>query len=252
MVNAVDIINHLKTFANKQQREVQMRFFKTNKGEYGEGDQFLGIKVPQTRTIVKQYRHNIALCEIEKLLYSSWHEVRLCGLLLLVEDMKLARPRKRDIYSRDKSIRRKKIVDFYIKNSHQANNWDLVDLSCPYILGEYLLHNDTNDELPSSNILDMFALNNNLWHQRIAIVSTLILIRNGRFDETIRISKQLLTHNHDLIHKAIGWMLREVGKRDINLLRKFLQENCHVMSRTTLRYSIERMNEVERHYWLNY
>ena len=245
-IPAADILEALKQQRNEEQCQVLCRFFKTGPGEYGEGDQFLGLKVPQTRTIVKQVRLKVPMPEIEKLLYSPWHEARLCGLLLLVEEMAAALPRKKDDPLAG-AAKRKEIVDFYLKHARQSNNWDLVDLSCEYILGEWLLY----ESAEKADILDRLAESDNLWVQRIAIVTTLRLIRANRFDETIRISKKLLNHPHDLIHKAVGWMLREMGKRDPDLLRRFLAENYPQLPRTTLRYAIEKFTPSERQRWLN-
>lgn len=238
---AEDIIEVFESLRNEEQRRVLMRFFKTGKGEYGEGDEFLGLKVPQTRLIVKQTSTGITLSEIEKLLYCRWHEVRLCGFLLLVEMMAKALPRR----GSNQAETREKIARFYLRHARQANNWDLVDLSCEKIVGAWLLHSDAD-----RSVLDKLAASDNLWKQRIAIVSTLELIRNRQFDDALRISEKLLSHPHDLIHKAVGWMLREIGKRDTSILRDFLSAHYKEMSRTTLRYSIEKMDEPERQHWL--
>ena len=258
MTTAKEIIDIMLEMQNDSQRQILTRFFKTGKGEYGEGDKFIGMKVPQTRAIVKKARLDIPLEEIEKLLLSEWHEVRLCGLLLLVEEMKVASPksiRKCDTknvhnMSASKAIQRKTIVDFYLRHARQANNWDLVDLSCGAIVGEWLLYPLEDGSMPSREILDMLAQSKNLWEQRIAIVSTITLIRNHQYDDTLRIATKLLNHPHDLIHKAVGWMLREVGKRDLNTLRSFLSQYHNIMPRTALRYAIERMDAKERIYWM--
>lgn len=258
MTTANDIIEAMLSMQNEQQRQVLMRFFKTAPGEYGEGDQFLGLKVPQTRLIVKEARHKVPLYEIEKLLYSPWHEVRLCGFLLLVEEMNAALPkaaRKRgqatspnDLQS--KAQRREEIARFYLRHARQANNWDLVDLSCSYILGNWLLHPLPDGQLPDRHILDQLAVSSNLWEQRIAIVSTHMLIRHHQYADTLRIATSLLTHPHDLIHKAVGWMLREVGKRDVEVLRAYLARYHTLMPRTSLRYAIERLTSDERARWM--
>ena len=243
---------------NEKQRQILARFFKTGKGEYGEGDMFIGMKVPQTRAIVKEARCDVPLEEIEKLLCSEWHEVRLCALLLLVEEMKAALPKrtsKKDMGDTAEQAvrqaeRRDTIARFYLRHARQANNWDLVDLSCGYIIGEWLLHPSADGSLPDRHILDSLAASDNLWEQRIAIVSTSMLIRNRQYADTLRIAAKLLHHPHDLIHKAVGWMLREVGKRDIETLHSFLSEHHDAMPRTALRYAIERMNGDERNYWM--
>lgn len=249
VVTAADVIGCLEDMRNDDYAQYVKRFFKTGEGGYGEGDLFLGLKVPQVRTVVKESRLRVSLAEIAKLLDSEWHEVRLSGFLLLVEEMTAALPKRNDD-SPEKSARRKEIVDFYLGHAHRANNWDLVDLSAPYILGRWLLTPEADGGLPSSEILDTLASDRNLWRQRIAIVSTAMLIRNGRYDDTLRISGKLLKHPHDLIHKAVGWMLREVGKKDTDTLRDFLEEHHVLMSRTTLRYAIERLSPSERSYWL--
>lgn len=226
-----------------------MRFFKCGAGEYGYGDKFLGLKVSQTRMIVRLARRDVPLAEIEKLLYSEWHEARLCGFLLLVEEMKAALPKKRDLPVRG-AERREELATFYLRHARQANNWDLVDLSCPKILGEWLVHLRSDGELPPTEILDRLAASGNLWEQRIAMVTTWRLIRDGRFDETLRIARRFLSHSHDLIHKATGWMLREVGKKNEEALVSFLEENYARMPRTALRYAIERMSDSERVFWM--
>ncbi|MDE6498799.1 MAG: DNA alkylation repair protein [Muribaculaceae bacterium] len=231
------------------QREHLMRFFKTGPGQYGEGDRFLGLKVPQTRALVKQIRLRVAQDEIVRLLYSPWHEVRLCALLLLVEEMKAGLPKARD--SREilmaKVERRERIAELYLTHARQANNWDLVDLSCEYILGPYIRY--AGDE--SYGILRRLALSDNLWEQRISVVTTLDFVRNGILSPSLAICDMLLAHPHDLIHKAVGWVLREVGKKDVRALSDYLEKNHSRIARTTLRYAIEKMNEAERHYWLH-
>ncbi len=248
-IKASEIETLLLSQRDDTQRNILMRFFKTGIGQYGEGDEFLGLKVPQTREIVKHAKLQIEMQEIQKLLSCKWHEVRLCGLLLLVEEMKANLPRKSDKPDITvlKASKRHEIAQFYLKNARSANNWDLVDLSCQYILGPYLRFSTPNDY----HILEQLAKSDNLWEQRIAIVTTLDFIRNGIFYPTLDLSKRLLRHNHDLIHKAIGWVLREVGKKDKELLLDFLETNYLDMPRTSLRYAIERFPEEERKYWLN-
>lgn len=209
------------------------RFFKTGKGEYGEGDKFLGIRVPTTRAIVKEYKNSIEVDDCQHLIKSEWHEIRLAGFLLLIELYK-------------KSHQKDEIVRIYLDNIERSNNWDLVDLVAPKILGDYLVDN------PSKRIIldELADRNDSLWHQRVAIVATHALIRKSFYDYTIRISKRFLSHPHDLIHKATGWMLREVGKRGgHDILIEFLNENSSRMPRTALRYAIERLPEnLRRHY----
>ena len=249
MITAAEILQELMAEGSEVQARHLMRFFKCGPGEYGEGDKFLGIKNPQTRSIVRLARREVSLAEMEKLLYCEWHEARLCGFLLLVEEMKAALPKKKDVPVWG-AERRDELAAFYLRHARQANNWDLVDLSCPKILGEWLACPAADGELPSTEVLDRLAASTILWEQRIAIVTTWRLIRDGRFDETLRIACRFLSHPHDLIHKATGWMLREVGKKDVEALVAFLEENCARMPRTALRYAIERMSEPDRQYWL--
>lgn len=250
MDKAAEIIETMMAMRDDEQARHLMRFFKTGKGEYGECDRFLGLKVPQTRLIVKEMRTDMPLMEIKKLLYSKWHEVRLAGFLLLVETMKAAKPKK-NADAKENAQRRDEIATFFLSHARQANNWDLVDLSCPKILGEWLLQPATNGVLPDRGILDKLADSNNLWEQRISIVSTLQLIRHQQYDDALRIATKLLDHQHDLIHKAIGWMLREIGKRDRKALVEFLENNHSHMPRTALRYAIEKMDYTDRQYWLH-
>ncbi|MDE7427546.1 MAG: DNA alkylation repair protein [Muribaculaceae bacterium] len=242
MVTAAQIEAQMAGMADETQRRHLMRFFKTAEGQYGFGDEFLGLKVPQTRAVVKQLRNDVSLPEIEKLLYSRWHEVRLAGFLLLVEQMKALKS-KTDAATAEK---RAALAAFYLRHARQANNWDLVDLSCPYILGPYLRLTGAEDY----SLLHRLADSDNLWEQRIAVVTTLDLIRNGIFTPTFEIADKLMAHPHDLIHKAIGWVLREVGKKDRQLLVDYLEVNYHRMPRTSLRYAIEHFPEPERKQWL--
>ena len=234
------VLSELQSVGSPEKAAHLSRFFKTGPGQYGEGDRFLGVVVPQTRSIAKANKA-MPLDELQRLLDSPWHEARLCALLVLVyrfQDKKTP------------EAEREKMYRFYLKNTRRCNNWDLVDLSCPHIIGQWLLYPQADGQLPSSQILDRLAASDNLWEQRIAIVSTLALIRADRFDETLRISRLLLSHPHDLIHKAIGWMLRELGKHDSDLLRTFLAEHYSDLPRTTLRYAIERFTPSERLSWL--
>lgn len=251
-ITAADIEKILMDQRDDRQRDHLMRFFKTGQGQYGEGDMFLGLKVPQTRTVVKQASRRVSLKEIETLLYSPWHEVRLCGFLLLVEEMKACLPKKSakkaiDIDKENKhKSRRKEIAEFYLQHARQANNWDLVDLTCEYILGPYIRLSAT----PDYGILYKLSESDNLWEQRIAIVTTLDFIREGIFSPTLELADRLIGHPHDLIHKAIGWTLREIGKRNKSVLTDYLEERSNRLPRTTLRYAIERFSEDERQYWL--
>jgi len=199
--------------------ENQKRFFKTGVGDYGAHDQFIGVSVPTIRKIAKQY-DNLVLAEISKLIGSSYNEERLLALIILVNG-----------YDRQQD----EIYNFYLENLKHVNNWNLVDTSCHLIIGKYLLGQE-------KNLLLKLAKSENLWEKRIAIVSTWWFIKNNCLDPTIKISEILFGDKHDLIHKATGWMLRELGKKDENLLINFLSKNKHVMPRTCLRYAIEKFS----------
>ena len=238
----------MESLQNEKQRQGLMGFFKTGPGEYGEGDQFLGLKVPQTREVVKLAVADTPLDEIPELLMSPWHEVRLCGLLMLVD--KFGRLAKKRLENDETAIRgRDEIVKMYLKYAEQANNWDLVDLSAPKILGVWLL-------LPTRlgdkrEIMDALAASPCLWRQRMSMVSTWKTTQQGDPSWCLRYAEWHLHHPHDLMHKAVGWMLREVGKRcSMDLLRQFLERHAHEMPRTALRYAIEQMSDDERKYWM--
>ncbi|NLE31108.1 DNA alkylation repair protein [Candidatus Dojkabacteria bacterium] len=229
------LIKELRKYRNTQKEEVFKSFFKTGKGEYGEGDIFWGITVPDIRNVAKKYYIPITINEIKELINSEIHEIRLTGYLILTYK-----------YEKGSTEEKENIANFYLDNLKGANNWDIVDLSCYKILGSYLIDNPQK-----RYILYKLVNSSNLWEQRISIVSTFAFIRSNDFVDTLNISKILLKHKHDLIHKAVGWMLREVGKRDINILKKFLKENIKEIPRTTLRYAIEKMDERERKYFLS-
>ncbi len=241
MITADKITEILLEMHDEEQRRQLMRFFKTGPGEYGEGDCFIGLRVPQVRMVVREARGQVSLDEISRLLSCEWHEVRLCGFLLLVEDMKAASGSKRKDAD---SERMQTIAEFYLRHARRANNWDLVDLSCQYILGPWLYASG------DFGLLHRLAESDNLWEQRIAVVTTLHFIRAGLCKPAFEISLKLLCHPHDLIHKAIGWILREAGKREPDNLRDFLSAHLNKMPRTTLRYAIERFPEHERKEWL--
>ena len=240
LTTAQEIIAHMEAMRNEKQREILMRFFKTAPGEYGHGGEFLGIKVPQTREVVKMVDETIDLGEIHQLLMSQWHEVRLCGFLLLVS--KFEKSAKRKLVNDEKAIKnRDEIVNFYLKHGQQANNWDLVDLSSPKILGHWLLlPTELGDKM---KIMDDLADSDNLWLQRIGMVATWRTSKGGDPSWCLRYAEKHLHHKHDLMHKAVGWMLREMGKRvSEDLLRAFLQEHAHEMPRTMFRYANEKLN----------
>ena len=254
-MNSEDIIAYMESLQNEEQRDILMRFFKTGKGEYGEGDMFLGLKVPQTREVVKLAK-DLPLDEIEKLIYSHWHEVRLCGLLVLVSQFEHL-SNKRLEQDTDAIAKRERLVSFYIKHAHQANNWDLVDLSAPKILGHWLMLPTLQDgtigmhDEKKKDVVDSLANSNNLWLQRISMVCTWKTTQLGDPTWCLRYAVKHLHHPHDLMNKAVGWMLREMGKRiNEDLLRSFLHEHAHDMPRTTLRYAIEKLPADERLYWM--
>ncbi len=234
MKTASFIIDELQSVASTEKAAHLSRFFKTGPGEYGEGDRFLGIPVPLTRNIAKA-NIDTPLEELQILLHSPWHEARLCTLLILVERFKKKKTTDEE---------RCNIYQFYLKNTRHCNNWDLVDLSCPTIVGGYLLHQ------PDRSLLYRLAESDNLWEQRIAIVSTIALIRHDQFDDTLALSRKLMNHKHDLMHKAVGWMLREIGKRNRDVLSEFLDEYATRLPRTALRYAIEHYPEEERQAFL--
>lgn len=222
--------------ADKKQAQILQKFFKTGKGEYGEGDIFLGVKVPDTRKIV-QANKDTSIKDIQKLLNSKIHGERFAGILLIVYNYEKAVKEKNN-------VEQKKFFDFYLLNSTKINNWDLVDVSAPKIVGHYLLKQ-------SRKILYTLAKSNNLWKKRISIISTLAFIKEKQFNDTFKITKILLKDKPDLIHKACGWMLREVGKQNEQELEKFLKKQYKKMPRTMLRYSIEKFDENKRKKYLN-
>lgn len=260
MIKAKEIIAYMESLQNEEQRRVLMGFFKTGPGEYGEGDEFLGLKVPQTREIVKAVAKDFALEEVPELLMSKWHEVRLCGLLILVDKFeKLAT--KRLEHNAVAIKKRDEILTLYLQYAERANNWDLVDLSAPKILGHWLLlpsNLSLHPDLPPKEegeykrqVLDDLAQSDNLWKQRMSIVCSW---KTSQMDDPswcLRYAEIHLHHPHDLMHKAVGWMLREMGKRcSMDLLRDFLRQHAHEMPRTMLRYAIEKMSEPERKLWM--
>lgn len=235
-MNSELVVKELKNIASPKKAKASSWFFKTGKGEYGEGDIFYGVTVPEQRQIAKKYK-NLPIDEIQKLLNDKVHECRLTGLFILVNQYEKGGNKKLE-------KKREEVAKFYLKNSKKVNNWDLVDSSASYILGDYLL--DKKRE-----ILYKLAKSKNLWERRIAIISTAKFISKNQFEDTLKISKILLKDSHDLIHKAVGWMLREVGKKSEKTLVSFLNKYAKVMPRTALRYAIERFPEKKRKYYLN-
>lgn len=254
MPTAKEIITYMESQRDEGQREVLMRFFKTAPGQYGYGDEFLGLKVPQTREVVKQAK-DTPLSEIPQLLLSKWHEVRLCGLLLLVDQFERLTARR--LLNQEDAIRRRdEILSLYLQYAERANNWDLVDLSAPKLLGHWLLLptalGDGSDDY-KRQVLDDLARSPNLWRQRMSMVCTWKTSQQGDPSWCLRYAEIHLHHPHDLMHKAVGWMLREMGKRvSMDLLREFLRQHADEMPRTTLRYAIEKMTVQERKYWMTY
>ncbi|HPX51721.1 MAG TPA: DNA alkylation repair protein [Candidatus Pacearchaeota archaeon] len=223
----VNIEKELQSKKDPIRAKILSRFFKTGKGQYGEGDIFLGIVVPIQRAIAKKYK-DVSLKEIQKLLDSKIHEYRLTGLLVLVEK-----------YKEDKEL----VYNFYIKNFRNINNWDLVDLTAPKIMGDFL-----KDK--KKDILYSLAISDDLWERRISIIVTFAFIKDNDFKDALKISKILLNDKHDLIHKAVGWMLREVGKRNKDFEKEFLDKYYRIMPRTMLRYSIEKFDPKEKEFYM--
>ena len=230
-MNQKIIHNDLMLLANKEIAEHSQRFFKTGKGEYGESDIFLGIRVPVLRKLVNKYR-GISLEEVSKLLHSKFHEERLLAVLMLVQ-----------LFKTGGDEEQKQIYGLYLENTKFINNWDLVDISAGNIVGAYLHQKD-------KALLYRLVYADNLWERRISIISTFYFIRQNEFDDTLKIAEILLNDKEDLIQKAVGWMLREVGKREIEIEEEFLQEHYMKMPRTMLRYAIEKFPETRRKMYL--
>jgi 3-methyladenine DNA glycosylase AlkD len=252
ILSAKDVIAYMETLRNDEQRRILMGFFKTGPGEYGEGDEFLGLKVPQTREVVKAVAKDFPLSQVPELLMNRWHEVRLCGLLILVSKFeKLATKRLENNVEAIKE--RDEILSMYLQYAEQANNWDLVDLSVPKILGHWLLlPSNLGDRDYKTKVLDVLAQSSCLWKQRMSMVCSWKTSQQGDPSWCLRYAEIHLHHPHDLMHKAVGWMLREMGKRcSMEMLRDFLRQHAHEMPRTMLRYAIEKMPEHERQEWLS-
>lgn len=227
MTTTDNIISELKELATEEKRIILQRFFKTAKGEYGEGDVFLGVVVPHTR-IVAHRHYDIEEEEIKTLLHSEFHEARLCALLIMV----------RKCLKGDESTKQN-MFELYLENTKRINNWDLVDLSAPAVIGNFLIDKPRD-------ILYRLAESDLLWDNRISIVSTLAFIRKNDLEDTYRLAVKMMSHPHDLIHKASGWMLREAGKRDPRRLYTFIEQHRKAMPRTMLRYAIEKFSKEER------
>lgn len=225
-----EIINEILNLKDDVKKEILQRFFKTGKGEYGENDSFLGITVPVLKNVAKKYYKSINLEDTVLLLHNKYHEVRLTALFIL----------KSKYNCGDKDIKQT-IYNLYLSNTLYINNWDLVDSSAQYIVGNYIFENDIDKK-----VLYKLIDSNNLWEQRIAIIATHYFINNSNYKDILLMSEKLINHKHDLIHKALGWMLREVGKKDYKVLYDFLKENYKKMPRTMLRYAIERMDAIDK------
>jgi 3-methyladenine DNA glycosylase AlkD len=221
----------LHKLGNSEKKKVMQNFFKTGPGEYAEGDIFLGATMPEMRKLAKKYL-SLPISDVETLLHSEIHEERMVALIIWTYQ-----------YERADKITRKVIYNTYLKNRKWINNWDLVDVTTPKIIGDYLLDNDRS-------ILYQLARTNNLWEKRIAILATFTFIKNNQFTDTLNIAEILLNDSHDLIHKAVGWMLREVGKRDQEIEETFLKKHYKTMPRTMLRYAIERFDEKKRKFYM--
>ncbi|HHX32163.1 MAG TPA: DNA alkylation repair protein [Bacteroidales bacterium] len=232
-MNANNVKEHLLGLADPIRATHSLRFFKTGKGQYGEGDKFIGCTVPQTRSVAAKC-FKLPLDEVAHLLKDEIHECRLCALVILTNK-----------YDKANELERYEILNFYLAHTNYINNWDLVDISAHKIVGEWFKNRTDR------SIIYQLADSHMLWNQRIAIVSTFTFIRNNDFNDTLRLSEKFLGHKHDLIHKACGWMLREVGKRDQLVLTYFLDQFAHQMPRTMLRYSIEKFDEDLRKHYLN-
>jgi 3-methyladenine DNA glycosylase AlkD len=228
----INLRKEIKYKFDSERAEHSKRFFKTGKGEYGEGDVFYGLSMPEQRLLVKKYWNNIGPQDIQILLNSAVHEERMIGLLILIKK-----------YEKNE-IARKLIFDMYIENVNNINNWDLIDVTTPKIVGNYLIDKD-------KKILYEFARSDNLWKKRIAVLATFWFIKYNQFEDSLKIAEILLQDKHDLIHKAVGWMLREVGKRDEKILKDFLKKYYRDMPRTMLRYAIEKFDEKTRKKYLN-
>ena len=232
-MNITDTItNELKALGSTEKAVHLSYFFKTGKGQYGENDRFLGVTVPETRRVAKAHA-SVEKADLQRLIQSEWHEVRLCALFILTIQ-----------FNKGDETKRKELVDFYLSNTQYINNWDLVDLAAWETIGTYLLDNPRD-------LLYRLAESPLLWDNRIAMVSTYAFIRQGQLDDTYALAEKMMGHKHDLMHKAIGWMLREAGKRDVERLRLFVEKHRLEMPRTMLRYAIEKFSPDERKHFMH-
>ena len=229
------LLDQITAQADSTQVEGLMRFFKTGPGQYGEGDEFLGIKVPVTRSVVKECWKDVTFDDLEECVSSKYHEVRLAALLTLVEIFG---------HNRKNAALQKQCVDFYLSHTAYINNWDLVDLSCYPLIGTWLLDKER------TVLYDLARNGKTIWEQRIGMVSTMQFIRHGQTTDTYAIADILINHKHDLIHKAVGWLLREAGKRNVEELKAWLGPRYKTMPRTMLRYAIEKFPPQERTRWM--
>lgn len=234
-MTAAEIKRELAALADDKQAEVYSRFFKTGPGQYGEGDRFIGVRVPQIRAVAKASRKDIGLDEVGKLIDSPVHEHRIAGVVILVEEIKRA-----------DANRQMEIVRTYVSHIDGVNSWDLVDISAPHVLGPELIAGR------EQRLFDRLATSSNMWHRRIAVLATFHAIRQDQFAWTLELCERYLSDPEDLMHKACGWMLREVGKRDESELRKFLDAHAAEMPRTMLRYSLERLPDDARNNYMNF
>ncbi len=232
-MNADEVYQALKHRVSSAKANFSPRFFKCGPGEYGAGDQFLGVTVPQQRAIAKEFRE-LDQASISQLLQSPWHECRLTALLVLVHQ-----------FERASEPERGELVEFYLENIEHVNNWDLVDSSAPKILGIYSLEVDVYRKR-----IEQLAASEDLWRERVAVLATYPHIKRGDFQTILKLAKKFLTHEHDLMHKAVGWMLREVGKQDLAPLIDFLDRHKSRMPRTMLRYAIEKLPPAQREHYL--
>lgn len=227
-MNAAQELLKLK---NDELAQHLMRFFKTGKGQYGEGDKFLGIRAPKTREIAKKYYKTTPLTEIQSMLDNPYHEIRLCALLIMV-------------FIYEKTDRKEEIVNLYLKNTKNINNWDLVDNTAHKIIGAHYI------KTKNPEIIKKLAESNHLWSERIAVVAQWSIVKTKEYALLLDLCEKFLTHRHDLMHKAVGWMLREAGKQDEAVLLGFLDKHCKTMPRTALRYAIERLSPGLRQYYM--